>query len=199
MPDSGNCYKPCLLMDLLGRPYEWIEVDALNGETRGAEFLQKNPAGRVPVLEYAPGAYLPESNAILFFLGRDSELWPEDPAEQAAVLGWMLWEQNSHEVWIATSRFGLLFGGATAASEDIIRRREPGLSALTRMEEHLGGCSWFGASSISLADIALFAYTHVADEGGFSLDGFPAVRSWLERVAARPGFRPMRRGKRPSA
>ncbi len=111
----------------------------------------------------------------------------------------MFWEQNSHEVWIATSRFGLMFGGETAQSEETLRRREPGLKALRRMEEHLGAHAWFGAAAISLADIALFAYTHVADEGGFALDDFPAIRDWLDRVAAQPGFKPMRRGARPRA
>jgi glutathione S-transferase len=194
MPDSGNCYKPCLLMDLLGRPYEWRPVDALGGETQGASFLAINPAGRVPVLEYAPGSFLAESNAILWFLGQDSPLWPDGAALRAAVLAWMFFEQNSHEVWIATSRFRLMFAGVRPDAEEILRRREPGMKALALMEHHLGDNDWFGAPGVSLADVALFAYTHVADEGGFPLEEFPRIRAWLSRVAGLPGFRPMRRG-----
>ena len=196
MPDSGNCYKPCLLMDLTGRRYEWRPVDALAGETRSPAFLAKNPAGRVPVLEYAPGAFLAESNAILWYLGQDSPLWPAGDALRASVLAWMFFEQNSHEVWIATSRFRLLFAGARQDSEDIVSRRQPGMNALALMEAHLREHAWFGAPGVSLADIALFAYTHVADEGGFPLEGFPAIGAWLSRVEMLPGFRPMRRDDR---
>ncbi len=197
MPDSGNCYKPCLLMDLIGRPYEWRPVDALGGETRSPSFLAINPAGRVPVLEYAPGVFLAESNAILWFLGHDSPLWPGEDPERAAVLAWMFFEQNSHEVWIATSRFRLMFAGARPDAEDILSRREPGTKALALMELHLGEHEWFGASGPSLADVALYAYTHVADEGGFPLEEFPRIGAWLSRVAGLPGFQPMRRGEAP--
>lgn len=198
MPDSGNCYKPCLLMDLTGRAWEWRPVDALAGETRSDAFLAMNPAGRVPVLEYAPGAFLAESNAILWFLGHDSPLWPDGDAHRAQVLAWMFFEQNSHEVWIATSRFRLMFAGARPDSDEILGRREPGMKALGLMENHLREHPWFGAPGASLADVALFAYTHVADEGGFPLEEFPRIRAWLARVAGLPGFRPMRRGENPA-
>lgn len=193
MPDSGNCYKPCLLLDLLGREYEWVSVDPFAGETRSPAFLAKNPLGRVPVLEYAPGAYLAESNAMLVYLAQGTPFWPDDPLAQARILAWLFFEQNNHEVWIASSRFLLMFTEARPDSPEIRFRREPGLRALGQMETHLTNEPWFGQENIGLADIALFAYTHVADEGGFELGPYPAVRGWLDRVRAQPGFRPMRR------
>ncbi len=189
MSDSGNCYKVKLLLRLLGREHEWIETDSRSGVTRSADFLAKNPNGRVPLLEIAPGDYLPESNAILYYLGRDSQYFPESLRAQAEVLQWMFFEQYSHEPYIATLRSWIhLMGAAEQYRAEIEARRPRGYAALDVMERRLaGGPSFFAGERYSIADIAFYAYTHVADEGGFRLDDYPAVRAWLARVAAAPG------------
>lgn len=189
MTESGNCYKVKLLLRLLGREHEWIETDSRSGVTRSAPFLAKNPNGRVPLLEIAPGDYLPESNAILYYLGRDTPYFPESLREQAEVLQWMFFEQYSHEPYIATLRSWIhLMGAAEQYQAEIEARRPRGYAALAVMETHLAaGRSYFAGERYSIADIALYAYTHVAHEGGFNLDDYPAVRAWLARVGAAPG------------
>jgi glutathione S-transferase len=190
--DSGNGYKVRLLLAQLGRSYEYVEVDILAGESRSEEFLARNPNGRVPLLELDDGRFLAESNAILFYLAEGTRFLPEDALERARVLQWMFFEQYSHEPYVATSRFWLRHTKLTPwRRERLAEKREGGEAALAVMERHLGERPFFGADRYSIADIALYAYTHVAPEGGISLDGLPAVRAWLARVAEQPGHVPM--------
>lgn len=189
---SGNCYKVRLLLSLLDQPFRWVEVDVLRRETRTPEFLRKNPNGRVPVLEYAPGQYLPESNAILVYLGEGTPYWPDDRLERAQVLQWMFFEQYSHEPYIAVARFIMRYLGSPPEKADTLEAKRPGgYAALDVMEGHLAREPYLVGGRYTLADIALYAYTHVAHEGGFDLAGYPAVQAWLARVAAQPGHVPM--------
>lgn len=184
---SGNCYKVRLLLTQLGIPFQRIDVDILKGETRTAEFLSKNPNGRVPVLETESGQFLAESNAILFYLGTDTEFCPNDPFQRAEVLQWLFFEQYSHEPYIATSRYWIsILGKADEYREALNQKREPGYAALRVMERHLSDRTFFVAERYTIADIGLFAYTHVADEGGFDLAKFPAIQAWIKRVQAQP-------------
>jgi len=190
--DSGNGYKLRLLLALLGLPYELVELDILRGESRTPEFLAKNPNGRIPVLELEDGSYLAESDAILFYLAEGTRFLPADRLERARVLQWMFFEQYSHEPNIATSRFWVRHTTITdERSAALAAKRELGHAALAVMEKHLAGRRWFVAESMTIADIALYAYTHVADQGGFDLTPYPNVRAWLARVAAEPGYVPM--------
>ena len=184
---SGNCYKVKLLLTQLGLPHEWIYTDIRTGATRTPEFLAKNPNGRIPLLELAPGQYLPESNAILWYLAEGTPFVPGDRLERARALQWMFFEQYSHEPYIATSRYYITFlGQPEKYREEIARRVKPGYAALGVMERHLSEHEYFAGGRYSLADIALYAYTHVAHEGGFDLKGFPAVQAWLARVKGQP-------------
>ncbi|MGH9427979.1 MAG: glutathione S-transferase family protein, partial [Terriglobia bacterium] len=184
---SGNGYKVRLLLTQLDIPFERIELDILKGETRTPEFLQKNPNGRIPTLEIAPGKFLAESNAILFALAEGTPFLPDDRWERAQVLQWMFFEQYSHEPNIATSRFWLQHFELTEDRRKALdQKREPGYAALKVMEQHLTPQTFFVGERYSIADIALYAYTHVADEGGFDLNRFPAIRAWLERVRTQP-------------
>jgi glutathione S-transferase len=194
---SGNGYKARLLLAQLGLPYERIEYDIDRGETRTAEFLEKvNANGRVPVLETDDGELLPESGAILFYLAEGTPLLPEGRFERARVLQWMFFEQNSHEPNVATRRFWIthereMTEERRAALEP---KRKLGYAALGVMEGHLEDHDYFVAGRYSIADIALYAYTHVAGEGGFDLGRFPAIRAWIERVKAQPAHIPITRG-----
>ena len=189
---SGNGYKPRLLLAHLGRAYERIEVDTLKGETRTPEFLARNPNGRIPVLELEDGACLAESNAILFYLAEGSRFLPSDRLARALTLQWMFFEQYSHEPCIAVARHWIQHLEMTEAQRaELPARQEGGRAALAVMERRLGGADWFGGDSFGIADVALYAYTHVADGGGFDLAGFPSVRAWLDRVAGQPGHVPM--------
>jgi glutathione S-transferase len=188
---SGNGYKARLLLTLLSIPFERVEVDILKGESRTEAFLAKNPNGRIPVLELEDGRCLPESNAILGYLAEGTPFMPADPWQRAQVYRWMFFEQYSHEPYIATSRFWLQHGQAEEKADELARRREPGLAALGVMEGHLAARDFFVGSAYSIADIALYAYTHVAPEGGFALDPYPAVRAWIERVAGQPRHVPI--------
>ena len=191
-PDSGNGYKVRLLLALLGRPYEYVPVDILAGESRTEAFLARNPDGRIPVLELDDGSFLSESGAILFHLAEGTPYLPGDPLERARVLQWMFFEQYSHEPHIATSRFWLKHVALTPwHRERLADKREAGEAALAVMERHLSAEPFFVAGRYTIADVALYAYTHVAPEGGFSLDRHPAVRAWLDRVAAQPGHVPL--------
>jgi len=194
MEDSGNCYKPALLLALLGRAYRWVSVDILKGESRTPEFLARNPNGRVPVLELEDGRCLAESNAMLWYLADGSRWLPDDAFERAQVLQWMFFEQYSHEPFIATPRYWIhILGRAQEHRDEIARRREPGLAALGVLEQQLALHHYLVADRFTIADIALYAYTHVADEGGYDLAAHPAIRRWLERVASQPGFVAMAR------
>ncbi|MBD2438379.1 glutathione S-transferase family protein [Nostoc sp. FACHB-110] len=186
---SGNGYKIRLLLSQMGIPYERIEVNILKGESRTAEFLSKNPNGKIPVLEVEPGKYLSESNAILIYLSEYTEFLPYDRLLKAQVFQWLFFEQYSHEPYIATSRFWMsILGKAEEYHTALAQKREPGYAALKVMEEHLQSRLYFVGDRYTIADIALFAYTHVADEGGFDLSKFPAIQKWIERIKAQPGY-----------
>jgi glutathione S-transferase len=189
---SGNGYKVRLLLAQLGIPFARVELDIVAGATRTPEFLGKNPNGRIPTLELEDGTFLPESNAILFYLAEGTPYLPDDRLARARVLQWMFFEQYSHEPNIATSRFWLMHGEPTAERRVALAQKQPlGYAALGVMEQHLGARPYFVGERYSIADIALYAYTHVAHEGGFDLGRFAAVRSWLERVRAQPGHVPI--------
>ena len=189
---SGNGYKPRLLLAHLGRTYERIEVDSLKGETRTPEFLARNPNGRIPVLELDDGACLAESNAILFYLAEGSPFLPADRLGRALALQWMFFEQYSHEPCIAVARHWIQHMEMTEAQRaQLPEKQEGGRAALAVMERNLGESDWFGGDAMSIADFALYAYTHVADEGGFDLGDYPAVGAWLARVAEQPAHVPM--------
>lgn len=188
--DSGNCYKVRLMLSLLGRSFERVEVDTEAGGTRTAAFLALNPNGRVPVLVLDDGRALAESNAILVWLAEGSAWWPDDPFERALALQWMFFEQYSHEPAIAVLRHWRRHPASAPADA---AAREPALAArgeaaLGVMEGHLATREWFVGARPSVVDLALFAYTHVAEDGPFSLAPYPAVRAWLGRVAGLPGF-----------
>ncbi len=184
---SGNSYKVRLLLAKLHRPFHLVEVNIFSGENRTPEFLARNPEGRVPLLE-VDGRHLSESNAILFYLARDTRFLPDDPLDVAEALRWMFFEQNSHEPGIAAARFWLnqVRGGRDLRAHDVDRWLEEGYAALKTMERHLSHHDFFVGHTASVADIALYAHTHMAEEGEFSLEGFPAVRAWLRRMAAEP-------------
>ncbi len=192
MGDSGNCYKVRLLLNQLDIAYERIPTNILVGESRTDEFLELNPNGRVPLLILPDGRPLAESNAILLMLAEGSGFIQTDAYERAVMTQWLFFEQYSHEPFIATNRFWIHIAGEAEEYADRIALNEPrGYQALSVMETHLSEVDFFAGATYSLADIALYAYTHVADEGGFSLDGFPSVRAWLERVRAQPRHIPM--------
>ena len=192
-PCSGNGYKVRLLLALLGRDYDYVPLDIDKAETRTPEFLGKNPNGRIPLLELDDGRLLAESNAILHYLADGSAFLPADRFDRAQVLQWMFFEQYSHEPNIATTRFWLTHGFEMTPwlLESVERKRAGGYAALGVMEGHLRSHRFFTAETYTIADIALYAYTHVAHEGGFDLSGYPAVTAWLDRVAAQPGHVPI--------
>lgn len=185
---SGNSYKVRLMLAKLGRAFRLAEVDIFAGEHRTPEFLALNPEGRVPLLEI-DGRLLAESNAILFYLAEGTRFLPHDAFGRAETLRWMFFEQNSHEPGIAAARFWLtqVRGGRDLRTHDVDRWMEEGYAALAIMERHLAHHDFFSAGRLTIADIALYAHTHVAEEGEFSLSAFPRVRAWLARVAADPG------------
>lgn len=184
---SGNCYKIRLLLNQLGVSYEKVEIDILRRESRTPEFLRINPNGRIPVLE-VNGRYLPESNAALYYLAQGTRFFPQDRFAQAQVLQWMFFEQYSHEPYIATIRFWVAFQRSAQKNADEIRRRMPlGYAALDVMERHLSQNLYFVDNRYSIADITLFAYTHVAEEGGFQLSRYPHLQAWIRRVQQQPG------------
>ena len=190
--DSGNGYKIRLMLSHLARAYERVEVDILNGGSRTPGFLAMNPNGRIPVLEISSDGYLAESNAILWYLAEGTRFIPADRLARARTLQWMFFEQYSHEPNIAVARHWIRHLGL----DDERRARLParhagGHAALAVMERYLRRADWFGAPGMTIADIALYAYTHVADEGGFDLTGYPHVTAWLDRVDDQPGHCPM--------
>lgn len=185
---SGNCYKIRLLLTQIHLPFATLEIDILKGESRTKEFLQKNPNGRIPVLEIEPGKFLFESNAIMFYLSEGTEFFPNDKFEKSQVMQWLFFEQYSHEPFIATSRFWYLTGKSEEFQEALKQKQAPGYAALGVMERHLETNDFFVADRYTIADIGLFAYTHVAGEGGFDLRRFPAIESWIDRIKSQPGY-----------
>ena len=189
---SGNGYKVRLLLALLGLAYTRVEMNVDNGETRAERYLQLNPNGKIPLLDFGDGRRLAESNAIIFYLAQDSHYWPEDPWARAQALQWMFFEQYSHEPSIAVARYILTHLPAdTPRRAELPRLTEKGREALGIMDGHLAGREYFADGGFSIADIALYAYTHVAAEGGFDLASYRHVGAWLERCAAQPGHIPI--------
>lgn len=192
MSDSGNCYKVKLALEQLALPYRWVEVDSARGETRSETFLAMNANGKVPLLVLEDGSFLPESNAILNYLADGSRLLPAGRLERARVLQWMFFEQYSHEPYVAVARSILRYQPADSPRRaELPRLHERGNQALAVMEQHLRLEPFFVAGRYSIADIALYAYTHCAADGGFDLEGFPAVAAWLDRVRNEPRHVPM--------
>ena len=194
--DSGNGYKVRLLLSHLEMPHKRVELDIDQGETRTPQFLAKNPNGRIPALELEDGTVLPESNAILFYLAEGTPYLPFDRLGRAQVLQWMFFEQYSHEPNIATVRYWITHKVAMTPERvaALPGKRAQGDAALAVMEGHLKKNRWFAGGKYSIADIALYAYTHVAEEGGFDLQSYPALRAWLGRVAQLPGHIPITKG-----
>jgi glutathione S-transferase len=190
---SGNCYKVRLGLAQLGISYRLVELDIVKGDTRTPQYLAKNPSGRVPLLEVAPGRYLPESNAILWYIAGGTPLAPEDRIDRAEALQWMFFEQHSLEPNLGQARFWLTLvkGGRELQRHSLEDWMEKGYQALSVMEKHLAAHRFFAANRYTIADIALYAYTHVAHESDFDLSAFPAVRGWLKRVASQPGYVPI--------
>jgi glutathione S-transferase len=189
MQRSGNSYKVRLALALLNAPYRAIEIDILRGESRTPEFLAKNPSGQVPLLEVGEGRYLAESNAILWYVAGGTPLAPESRVERAEALQWMFFEQHALEPNIGAAYFwlALVKGGRDLQTHALEDWMERGYAALQVMDNHLKTNDYFAAGQFTVADIALYGYTHVAGEGGFNLDNFPHVTAWLARVAAQPG------------
>ena len=189
---SGNCYKVQLVCQLLNIDHQWIDVDILAGDTKSDDFLKKNPNGKIPLLELNSGETLSESNAIINYLAFGSDLYPNDRLAQARVLQWQFFEQYSHEPFIAVARFINKYLGLPAdKADEYAAKQTRGHKALQVMEQQLAETPFLAGEKVTTADISLYAYTHVADEGGFELEAYPAIRAWLDRFAALPNFRPM--------
>ena len=190
--DSGNGYKIRLLLAHLDRAYRWVALDILQGATRTTGFLVKNPNGRIPTLELDDGTCLAESNAILWYLADGTLYFPAGKLERAQVLQWMFFEQYSHEPYVATPRFIVKHLPADSPRRaELPKRLEQGRAALGVMEKHLAGRQFFVGERYSIADIALYAYTHVAREGQLDLAPYPDVRAWIDRVASQPRYLPL--------
>lgn len=188
--ESRNGYKVLLLLTQLGTPFERVEIDLFKGESRTPEFLAKNPFGKIPALELADGTVLAESGAILFYLADGTPYLPDDKLARADVLRWLFFEQNAHETNVAEARFIIRHPeiDPSRAEHILPEKQRRGNAALKIMDDHLAGHDFFAAGRYTIADIALYAYTSVADQGGFDLSQYPAVQAWLARVAAQPGF-----------
>ena len=188
-PISGNGYKVRLVLTQLGLPFEYVALDVTKSQTRTPEFLAKNPNGRIPTLKLEDGTYLAESCAIIWYLAEGTSLAPVDRLARAHTLQWMFFEQYSHEPYIATVRFWKHFLPKLSPLQEmeLPGRMEKGYAALGVMEQHLGRNQFFVGGQYGLADITLYAYTHVAGEGGFNLDNFPQVNAWMARVAQQAG------------
>ena len=187
--ESGNSYKVRLMLSLLEQPYRWVEVDSSRGETRTQEFLARNPNGKVPLLETEDGRYLPESNAILCYLAEGTAYLPAARWERAQVLQWLFWEQYSHEPYVAVARAILMYQREEQYAS-LPEKQAKGYQALELMEKHLSERQFFVCETYTVADVSLYAYTHVAHQGGFDLGRFPALHAWLARVASQPRHRP---------
>ena len=192
---SGNCYKVRLTAAIVGRHLDRREYDILKGETRTLDFLQNvNSNGKIPVLQVGD-RFIPESNAACYYLAEGSSLIPTDPFEHADMLRWMFWEQYSHEPNIATLRFWMRWIGPDDLNDlqrlQMPPKRSAGNAALKLMDDHLSKREWFVGDDLSLADICLFAYTHVAGDADFALERYPHVLEWVERLKGHPRFLPM--------
>jgi glutathione S-transferase len=187
---SGNCLKVKWTADRLGRAYQWIETSVLNGETRTPQFLALNPAGQAPLVLLEDGRPLAQSNAIILYLAEGSDLIPADAYRRARMLEWLFWEQYSHEPYIAVARFHLRYLGKSASELEpkIVQR---GIAALERLEDALAQGPFLVGDALSLADISLIAYSRAAEEGGFSLAGYPRLRAWIARVEQALGIEPL--------
>jgi len=186
---SGNCYKIKLLAALLGIKHEWIHIDVMAGETRTRDFLARNPNGRVPVLELDDGRLLWESNAIIDYLATDTVFLPQDSFLRAQVLQWQFFEQYSHEPYIAVARFIAKYLGLPDERRDEYHAKQPGgHKALAVMESRLAAHPYLVGAHLSVADISLYGYTHVAHEGGFDLSGYPGIQAWLQRIRVEPNY-----------
>jgi len=185
---SGNCYKVKLVLEQLAVPHEWRHVNILEGETKRPEFLRISPHGKIPVLLLDGGDTLSESNAIIDYLAEGSDLYPSDRLTRARVLQWQFFEQYSHEPYIAVARYiNKYLGLPESRRHEYESKQGGGMRALQVMEQQLKRTSYLAGEHYTVADISLYAYTHVADEGGFDLSTFPAVAAWLSRVKAQPG------------
>lgn len=191
--DSGNCYKPRLLFAHLGRPFRIVDIDANDGSTRSDGFLALNPNGKVPLMVFDDGRRLAESNAMLLHLAEGTHYLPAEPFDRAKTYEWLFFEQYSHEPAIAVRRALCRYPQRAAEADEGRMKKllDAGNRALAVMEGRLGEAEWLAGPAYSVADIALYGYTHMADEGGFDLTRFPAVRAWLARVAAQPGHVPL--------
>jgi glutathione S-transferase len=190
--DSGNGYKIRLLLAQLERPYRWVELDIMQGRTRTPEFLAKNPNGRIPTVELESGEFLAESNAILWYFGEGTPFVPEDRLTRARVLQWMFFEQYSHEPYVATPRFIVKHLPPDSPRQaELPKRLEQGRAALAVMDTHLDQHPFFAGDRYTIADITLYAYTHVAHEATLDLTPYVNVRAWLGRVASQPKHIPI--------
>jgi glutathione S-transferase len=190
MQDSGNCYKVRLLLSHLNLACEMIETNIINGESRTEAFLKRNANGKTPTFQINDTTYLAESTAILYYLALGTDYFPTDnKLHQAQVLQWMSFEQYSHEPYIATSRFWIsLLRQPEAYAQQLLDKKPGGYAALKVMEAHLSKHQFFVNETYSIADIALYAYTHVANEGGFDLAVYPSINRWLQRVVNQDGY-----------
>ena len=189
--NSGNCLKVKWVCDKLALPYTWIEIDTLKGETRNPQFLKLNSAGQVPAVEFDDGRTLAQSNAIIRYLARGSDLFPSDAFDAAKMDEWLFWEQYSHEPHIAVCRFQIVYLGKAASDLDPDKVKR-GYAALARMEHQLAATRFLVGDAVSLADVALLAYTRVAHEGGFQLDKYTALRRWIAATEEYLGLPPAR-------
>lgn len=182
---SGNSYKVRLLLNLLDIAYERININTLACETRTPEFLAKNPNGKIPLLEIASDQFLAESNAILYYLSQNTDYFPLDKYARAQVMQWLCFEQYSHEPFIATARYWIsILEEPEKHQEQLKHKQRIGNAALAVMEKHLSNHAFFVNETYTIADISLYGYTHVAHEGGFDLDNYPAIQAWLNRIAS---------------
>lgn len=195
---SGNGYKVRLLLAHLRQPFTRVELDLNRGDAQSPKYHRVNPAGQIPALQFGDGRVLTESNAILYYMAQGSPWWPDDPWAQAHSLRWLFFEQYSHEPYVAVARSWVRYGRVTSPEQkvELERKREKGRAALTVLDRHLAagqaaGQAFLVAAAPSIADIALYAYTHVAPEGGIEVKPFPALMAWLDRMAALPGHVPI--------
>jgi glutathione S-transferase len=189
--NSGNCLKVKWVADYLALPYAWIDVDTLKGGSRTAEFLKLNPWGQVPTVEFDDGRTLAQSNAIIRYLARGSDLIPGDAFSAAKMDEWLFWEQYSHEPYVAVCRFQMVYLGKRASELDPEKVKR-GIAALEHLERHLGQRRFLVGDVFSLADVALVAYTRLAHEGGFAMDGYPALSRWIGETEKKLGLLPVR-------
>jgi len=189
---SGNGYKARLVLHLLGRSFERIEVDIFNGASRTPEFLRRNPVGKIPVLELEDSTCLWESDAILFYLAEDTPFWPGDRLERAKVLQWMFFEQYCPEPTVAVVRSWVKYDRMPKGAEnELAEKRADGYAVLQVMEDRLSDHAYLVGDRCSIADLAFYAYTHVAPEGGFDLSPYPAIGVWMDRIRSLPGYVPI--------